>query len=112
MGFGKISNTFVDIVSVDSKTDSEGFAVAGDNIIASVRAYKENKHGTEKWANLASFSGANALFRFRKIPDVEVTTDMFLVCADGRFNILSSENVRGKNMYVEILAEKINEGSG
>ena len=47
------------------------------------------------------------LFRFRKIPDLTVTTSHFISEADGRYNIVSAEDVRGRGMYVEVLAEKL-----
>ena len=106
MGFGKMK-TFVDIISVKPVKNSEGFAEKGDVILASVRAYKEYRHGSEKWANRAAFSQASALFRFRKIPNLEVTTDLVLVCSDGRYNIISVEDVKGRGMYIEVLAEKV-----
>jgi head-tail adaptor len=83
------------------------FAEKGDVILASVRAYKEDKHGSEKWANRAAFSQASALFRFRRIPNLEITTDLVLVCSDGRYNIISVEDVKGRGMYIEVLAEKV-----
>ena len=106
MGFGKM-RTFVDIISVKPVKDSEGFTEKGDVILASVRAYKEDRHGSEKWANRAVFSQASALFRFRKIPNLEVTTDLVLVCSDGRYNIISVEDVKGRGMYIEVFAEKV-----
>jgi head-tail adaptor len=106
MSFGKM-NTFVDIVSTEPVKDSEGFVTKGDTILASVRAYKEERHGSEKWANMAAFSTATALFRFRSIPKLEVTTSMVLVCDDERYSIVSVENVKSRSMYVEVLADKI-----
>jgi head-tail adaptor len=106
MGFGKM-RTFVDIISTKPVKDSEGFAEKGDVILASVRAYKEDRHGSEKWANRAAFSQASALFRFRRIPNLEITTDLVLVCRDGRYNIISVEDVKGRGMYIEVLAEKV-----
>ena len=106
MSFGKM-NTFVDIISVKPVKDGEGFTEKGDVILASVRAYKEDRHGSEKWANRAAFSQASALFRFRKIPNLEVTTDLVLVCSDGRYNIISVEDVKRRGMYIEVLAEKV-----
>ena len=67
-------NTFIDIVSTAPVKDAEGFVTTGDNILASVRAYKEDRHGSERWANMAAFAEASALFRFRKIPGVTVYT--------------------------------------
>ena len=100
-------NTFIDIITIDPIKDDEGFVNTGDTIIASIRAYKEERHSNEKWANRAAFSTATALFRFRKIPGVTVDTTHVIVCADGRFRIVSVEDVRGRGMYVDCLAEKV-----
>ena len=105
MSFGKM-NTFIDIISTAPIKDSEGFTTRGDNILASVRAYKEDRHGSERWTNMAAFSTATSLFRFRKIPGLKVTTEMVITCDDGRYQILSAEDVRGRGMYVEVLAER------
>ena len=106
MSFGKM-NTFVDIVSVTKKKDREGFTVDSEEVLASVRAYKEGRHGSQRWANLAAFSEATDLFRFRSIPGIGVTTDHVLVCEDGRFDITSVEDVKSRGMYVEVLAKKV-----
>lgn len=106
MSLGKM-NTFIDIIQTTSTTDSEGFSVKGDTVLASVRAYKEDRHGNERWANRAAFSTASSLFQFRKIPGFEVKPDMFLVCCDGRYRILSVEDIRNRKLYLEALTEKI-----
>lgn len=106
MSFGKM-NTFIDIISTEPVKDDEGFVNTGDTVLASVRAYKEDRHGNEKWANRVAFSTATALFRFRRISDLKLTTSLYITCADGRFRILSVEDVKGRGMYVEVLAEKI-----
>ena len=106
MSFGKM-NTFINIVSTAPTKDAEGFVTRGDNVAASVRAYKEERHGTEKWANMAAFSTATALFRFRKIPGLTVDTTFAIVCEDSRYRIVSAEDVRGRGMYVEVLAERL-----
>jgi len=72
-----------------------------------VRAYKKERHGTEKWANMAAFSTATALFRFRKIPGLTVDASFAIVCEDSRYRIISAEDVRGRGMYVEVLAERL-----
>lgn len=106
MGFGKM-DTFIDIVRVKRDTDSEGFKKDTEEILASVRAYREGRHGSEKWANRAAFSSATDLFRFRVIPGLKVTTDMAVVCGAGRFQISSVEDVKGRGMYLEVLAEEV-----
>lgn len=105
-------NTFIDIISTAPVKDSEGFVDHGDKLLASIRAYKEDRHGNEAWKNRASFSSATSLFRFRKIPGIEITTDLFITCEDGRYNILSAEDIKGRGMYVEVLAEKIEASEG
>lgn len=77
-----------------------------------MRAYREGRHGNEKWANRAAFSEATDLFRFRVIPGVTVTTRMVIACADGRFEITSVENVKGRGMYIEVLAKKVVDTDG
>lgn len=106
MSFGKM-NTFIDLIRTETVKDTEGFAHAGDIIVASVRAYKEDRHGNASWANRAAFSTATALFQFRVIPGLAVEPGMGIVCGDSRYRILSVEDVRGRGMYVEVLAEKV-----
>jgi head-tail adaptor len=106
MAIGKM-NTFIDIITTEPTKDAEGFVTTGDRVLSSLRAYKEDKHGSEKWANMAAFSEATALFRFRKIPALKVDTTHLISCADGRYRIVSAEDVRGRGMYIEVLAEKL-----
>ena len=106
MSYGKM-NSFIDVISTEPMKDAEGFVTKGDHILASVRAYKEDRHGNEKWANMAAFSSATALFRFRAIPSVTSDTTLVILCNDERYRIVSAENVRGRGMYVEVLAEKL-----
>lgn len=111
MSFGKM-NGFTDIIIAKRIKDSEGFTTTVDEILASVRVYREGRHGSERWANLAAFSEATDLFCFRCIPGLTVTTDHILVCEDGRFEITSVEDVKGRGMYVEVLAKKVVSTSG
>ena len=106
MSFGKM-NTLIDIVEKVTIKDAEGFRTEVDNIVASVRAYREGRHGNEKWANRAQFSEATDLFCFRRIPNMTVTTAMVVVNNEGRFEITSVENVKGRGMYIEVLAKEV-----
>lgn len=110
MSFGKM-NAFIDIIQSQTIKDAEGFSTKTDVIVASIRGYREGRHGTEKWANRAVFTDATDLFRFRYIPDITVTTDMIIVCEGRRFEITSVEDVKGKGMYMEVLGKKV-EASG
>ena len=105
MSFGKM-NGFADIVKTKQVKDSEGFTHSEDEVLASVRVYREGRHGSQRWANLAAFSEATDLFRFRCIPGLTVTTDHVLVTEDGRYDIVSVEHVKGRGMYIEVLAKR------
>ena len=111
MSFGKL-NAHIEIISTGISKDSEGFAITNDSIHASVRAYREGRHGSEKWANRATFSQATDLFRFRAIPGVAITTEQVIVCEDGRYEITSVEDVKGRGMYLEVLARKVAAADG
>lgn len=106
MSYGKM-NGFAEIKTVQSIKDSEGFTTKTEVTLASVRCYREGRHGSARWANLASFSEATDLFRFRAIPGVVVTTDYYIVCDGEHFDITSVENVKGRGMYIEVLAKKV-----
>ena len=106
MALGRM-NTFIDITGVEPTKDAEGFVTQSDIVVASVRAYVEDRHGSVAWRNRAAFSEATALFRFRVIPGVTVTTANVIVCGGDRYKILSVEDVKRRNMYYEVLAERI-----
>lgn len=111
MSFGKM-DTFIDLITVETAKDSEAFGKTIDKVIASVRAYKEDRHASGKWANRAAFSEATSLFYFRKIPGVEVTTEMVILCKDGRYELTSVRDVKNRGMYLEVLAKKVVASSG
>ena len=111
MSFGKM-NGFADIVITKRVKDNEGFSTTVDEVLASVHVYREGRHGSQRWANLSAFSEATDLFRFRRIPGLTITTDHILVCEDGRFEITSVEDVKGRGMYIEVLAKKVVPTSG
>ncbi len=109
MSYGKM-NTRIDIISTVPTKDDEGFVTHGDTILASVRAYKEVRNTTARWERIignAAFSSVTAVFTFRKIPGIDVDTTLFISDADGRYNIVSAGDVKGRGMYIEVLAEKI-----
>ncbi|WKY46119.1 head-tail adaptor protein [Eubacteriaceae bacterium ES2] len=106
MSFGKMKNQ-IDLITLEPIKDEQGFVTTGETIVASVRAYKEDRHGNESWKNRAIFSKASALFRFRVIPSLTVTTSMVITCENNRYKIISVENVKGRGMYLEVLCEKV-----
>lgn len=106
MSYGKM-NIFIDIISPVPVKDAEGFVTKGESILASVRAYKEDRHGNERWANMAAFSEATALFRFRSIPGFSITTEMIIACLGERYEITSVEDVRNRKLYTEVLTRQV-----
>ena len=106
MSFGRMNRRASIIEEIVDK-NSEGFASKQDVTLASVSMYREGRHGSERWVNLATFSEATDLFRFRTIPDVTVTTGQYILCDGERFDIISVENVGGRGMYIEVLAKKV-----
>lgn len=102
MSYGKM-NTLITIHGSSFGKDAEGFAADSGETLASVKAYKEERHGSERWQNRAAFSTATCLFRFRAIPGLAITTAHSIGCGGKSYRIVSAEDVRG--MYVEALCE-------
>ncbi len=98
---------FIDIVRPEIAKDEDGFSTKTDVVLVSTRAYREGRHGSEKWANRAAFTDSTDLFRFRVIPGLEVTTDLAILCEGHRFEITSVENVKGRWMYIEVLCREV-----
>ena len=106
MSFGKM-NTQIQITQKQVTLDGEGFQTESNVVVATVRAYREGRHGSEKWANRAAFSEATDLFRFRTIPGLIVTTNMRLLCDGSVFEITSVKDVKGRGMYIEVLCKEV-----
>ncbi len=100
-------NVFISIVEKQFTQDDDGFSTETNVTVAQVRAYREGRHGSEKWANMAVYSSATDLFRFRVIPGLDVTTDMKILCDGHTFEITSVEDVKGRGMYLEVLAQEV-----
>lgn len=105
MGVGQM-NKKAEIIEITRSKDSAGFNVEVTNTLASIRCYVEGRHGSERWANLSTFSEATELFRFRKIHNLTVTTKMYIVFDNVRYDILSVEGIHGRGMYIEVLAKR------
>ena len=106
VSYGRM-NTLITIARDVVTKDAEGFASKVDQVLASSFAYREGRHGSQKWVNRAAFSEATDLFRFRVIPGLTVTTANVIQCGDDHFEITSVEDVKGRGMYIEVLAKKV-----
>ena len=92
--------------------DAEGFSTKTDIILASIHAYREGRHGSQKWVNRAAFSEATDLFHFRTIHGLTVTTEHVILCDGDRYEITSVEDVKGRSMYLEVLAKRVEAAHG
>jgi head-tail adaptor len=110
MSYGKM-NQAISIISTVPTKDADGFVTKGDTVISAVRAYFEVKNSTEKWSNLSQFAEATALFRIRVIPNIDVSTTNIILHNNIKYEILSVENIKNRNMYLEIIAKAV-VGSG
>ena len=100
-------------IAVEAITkDVEGFATRTDSILASIHAYREGRHSSQKWVNRAAFSEATDLFRFRMIPGLTVTTEHVILCDGDRYEITSVEDMKGRGMYLEVLAKRVEAAHG
>ena len=111
MSFGKM-NVQVSIVMESVTKDAEGFATKTNSILTSIHAYREGRHGSQKWVNRAAFSEATDLFRIRTIPGLTVTTEHVILCDGERYEITSVEDVKGRGMYLEVLAKRVEAAHG
>jgi hypothetical protein len=105
MSFGKM-NDFASIIKRTISKDSEGFKAESEEVLAGVRCYHEQRHSSYRWANLAAFSQATDRFVMRKSPHFYVEVGFFIDCNNVRYKILSVENVKERNMYIDIYAER------
>ena len=106
MSIGKL-RTPINLIIVEKVKDKEGFTRDNLNLLAEVRAYREDKNASKRWTNRAIFPDATTLFRFRRIPKILITSEMLIICQDEYFEIISVENIRNRNMYIEVLAKKV-----
>ena len=106
MSYGQMNRQISIAIETIAK-DAEGFATKSDTVLASIHAYREGRHGSQKWVNRAAFSEATDLFRFRVIPGLTVTTANVIQCGDDHFEITSVEDVKGRGMYIEVLVKKV-----
>ena len=111
MGLG-LMNKKASICTITNTIDSEGFRTQTVAVLAEARVFVEERHGSERWANLAAFSEATNLIKLRRIPTLTITTKNYLLIDNIRYDILSVENVKGRGMYIELLAKKVEPSNG
>lgn len=96
-------------ITVARKTvayDAEAFPSVTYTTVLTTRAEREGRHGSEAWRNRAAFSEATDLFTIRK-PGVDIDTSMVVVLNGDIYEITSIEDIRGRGMYLEILAKRV-----
>lgn len=106
MSYGKM-NRFAKIIERTVGKDGEGFKTEQETVIAQLRCYHERRQPTRRWANLAAFSEATDRFVMRAASALLVKPGYLIECDGARYQILSAENVRDRDMYLEIYAQKV-----
>lgn len=106
MGINRMDH-FISIGRYKNIIDSKGFNSPVFETLAKTRSFREGRHGSERWRNLASFSEATDLYRFRVIPNLEIKNDMVIKEGSSYFEITSVENIKGRNMYIEVLVKEV-----
>lgn len=106
MALGRMTRS-ISIYEPSRTLDSEGFPTTTETLIATVRCEREGRHGSTQWRNRAAFTDATDLFRFRAISGTTVKTDMIINDSGEKFQILSVEDVKGRGMYIEVLAKVV-----
>ena len=89
------------------RLEFEGFATTVEEVLASIRVYREGRHGSQRWANLAAFSEATDLFQIQKPADFELSRAYLLESGGERFEILDIERIKGHDLYLQIIAKCI-----
>lgn len=86
-------------------TDPDGFITQQWQDVATVWAAVENLHGREYW-EAASVQAENTVkFTIRYRPDVDQT--MRIVFRGKIYNIISVDNIKYRNEYIEIKAKEL-----
>lgn len=96
-------------ISIKTRTitkDSEGFTSESLSTILTARAYVEGRHGSAVWRNRAAFTDATEAFTIRK-PSVDIKNDMVIEWRGTVYEIDSVEDVKGRGMWLEILAKAV-----
>ena len=96
-------------ITVQSKTvttDTEGFPTSTPAKVLDTYAYREQRQATEVWRNRAEYTDATDMFVIRK-PAAAIKTDMVIVCGDETFEIRAVDSIKGRGMYLQILAREV-----
>jgi head-tail adaptor len=108
MALGKMRN-FMELVLPKVTTDAEGFGETEYEVIARIRAAKEDRRDwrtNEETISGATFSTERTKIQFRRISGVTVTTGHALIYNGEHYRIVAVDNDSGRGLYVFVLAEK------
>ncbi|NNG67340.1 phage head closure protein [Caldanaerobacter subterraneus] len=86
-------------------TDPDGFTTQQWQDIATVWAAAENLHGREYWEAAAIQAENTVKFTIRYRPDVDQT--MRILFKGKVYNILSVDNIKYRNEFIEIKAREL-----
>ena len=107
-----LMNKKIYISALENTTDQDGFTNQQFKRLKETRAIVEEKYLNEKWSNYAAFADAEILFQLRAIPNFTVELEHYVEYQGLVYNIINVENVKGRNMYIEILAKRCDASYG
>ena len=87
--------------------DADGFTVQTEELMFTVRCYREGRLGGTSEANLTLQTAATDIFQVEAIPGFEFTREYLIEHNGQRFEILDVDAVKGRGFYVEILAKRL-----
>jgi len=103
---GKFTGSVTILQKVRTK-DAEGFTSQTLNVVSTVRCYHEGREGKLLQANLATFTEATDLFQIAKPADFTLSRAYVLECGGKRYEILSVDPLKGRDLYLQVIAKSI-----
>ena len=107
-----LMNKKIYICALENTTDQDGFTSQQFKRLKETRAIVEEKHLNEKWSNYATFVDAEILFQLRAFPNFNLELEDYVEYQGQIYNIINVENIKGRNMYIEVLAKRCDASYG
>ena len=100
---GKFTGSLTILQKVRTQ-DSDGFTSQTENAVAAVPCYHERRDASTRWEHLTTFTEVTDLFQIKRLPDVELSRSYVLESGGDRFEILYIEPIKGRDVFLQILA--------
>ncbi|MBQ3265066.1 MAG: head-tail adaptor protein [Ruminococcus sp.] len=103
---GKFTSNLTILQKV-KKQDDDGFTSQTETAVATVPCYHERRDASTRWDHLTTFAEVTDLFQIKKLPEVELSRSYLIEHGGDRFEILYIEPIKGRGVYLQILARCI-----